>query len=384
MKIALLGIGTVGGGVRQIIDQALGMTGRLQISHILIRPEHDKTDPRMTDDYADILGDPEVEVVVEAIGGLEPAHTYVRQALESGRHVVSSNKKMLAAYYPELLAIARQKNVRLLYEGSCGGGIPWLAALARLKRIDHIQSFQGILNGTTNYILSNMTEKGRDFAEMLSQAQELGYAEADPTDDIDGLDVRCKVCLSAVQAFDVYLKPESIPAYGIRHVTAQDIAWAGAHGYTIKLVGSGFRTGQGICAQVMPMLVSDRNLLAHVGANLNAVSACSDTLGVSTYIGQGAGRNPTAHAVVQDILEIAEQPQLPMNEVQTAENDLSGVQGVYYLSGRPAETLRDLQNPDIPDALVTRKMPLAELLERLSKLDSQLPFVAQLEETDKG
>ena len=196
MKIGLLGHGVVGGGVRKIIDEGATWEVReLEVVRILVKDEVEMTDPRTTMDPDDILNDPQIEVVAECMGGLEPAHTLAKKALQKGKHVVTSNKKMLATYCEDLFETARQNGVTVHYEASCGGGIPWMASLDRTRRVDDIDSFRGIFNGTTNYILSRMYSEGTDFAQMLKEAQKLGYAERDPSDDIDGHDVKYKVVL---------------------------------------------------------------------------------------------------------------------------------------------------------------------------------------------
>jgi len=240
MKIGLLGHGVVGGGVSRIID-----TGRseevkqLEVVKILVKDESECTDERCTTNADDILNDPEIDAVCECMGGLEPAHTFVKRALEAHKHAVTSNKKMLANYFDELLSIAEENGVQLLYEATAGGGIPWMANLRSIRRIDEVDRFRGIFNGTTNYMLSHMESEQADFDEMLEKAQSLGYAERDPSDDIDGFDVRYKVMLSAAAAFDAVIDPAEIITFGIRNIRKGDIAWANEHGKSVKLIGSG-------------------------------------------------------------------------------------------------------------------------------------------------
>ena len=199
MKIGLLGHGVVGKGVSRICDAS----EILQIKRILVKDDWELTDPRCTQNVQEILDDPEIDVVVECMGGIEPARSFLMKALQNGKHIVTSNKKMLANCSKELFAEAKKNNVSIHYEATCGGGIPWMASLERILRIDPIDSFRGIFNGTTNYILSRMDEESLEFEPLLKEAQKLGYAEQNPSDDIDGMDVRYKVALSCMKAFKV-------------------------------------------------------------------------------------------------------------------------------------------------------------------------------------
>lgn len=377
MKIAVLGHGVVGGGVSEIVDTRFTGPENPEVAYILVPQGSDRTDPRMTDCYEDILEDDSVLVVAECIGGLEPARTYVKQALERGKHVVTSNKKMLATFFKELAECAAAHHVTIRFEATCGGGIPWMAALERLRRVDEVISFRGILNGTTNYILSNMSETGMAFSDALEQAQKLGYAEADPTDDIDGYDVGYKCCLSAVQAFGALIDPADIPVFGIRQISAADIAWARKHHKTIKLIGSGFKTEHGISLSVMPEFLDEKSVLAALRSNLNGIEAVSTTLGPSTYIGQGAGRYPTAHAVVQDMMTIAQNPHAAVTSAVERELDLSGLSGRYYLSAE--EVLpEEIRDPEVTDGFVTRFMALRGLMDLLKSRNLTKVFVAKL------
>ena len=301
MKIGLLGHVVVGSGVRKIIDE---MNSDMEVAMILVKNESEVTEERITTNADMILNRPDIDLICECMGGLEPAHTFVKKAILNGKHVVTSNKKMLATFAEELFPLAKEHNVILAYEACVGGGIPWIHELNHVNRLEPVRAFNGIFNGTTNYILSRMQDEGKDFDEMLKEAQKAGYAEADPSDDIDGFDVRYKVALSAMCAFDAYVKPEDIPTYGIRNILKQDTDYAKEHGYVIKLIGSGSRNNDELTACVRPMLLKKNDLLSGVGLNFNGIQSVSDTLGPATYVGQGAGCLPTAHAVVQDILDV--------------------------------------------------------------------------------
>lgn len=197
--------------------------------------------------------------------GVEPAHSYVKRALDAGKHVVTANKKMLAVYAGELFDLARRKGLVLAYEASVGGGIPWIDNIKHIQRLEPVTAFQGIFNGTSNYILSQMAEKDLDFAACLKEAQELGYAEKDPSDDIDGGDVCYKICLSALTAFGKIADPRQVDQWGIRHLTKEDFAWAKANGRTIKLLGRGRQAGEKLSLQVLPVMLKKASLLGGQG-----------------------------------------------------------------------------------------------------------------------
>lgn len=306
MQVGLLGHGVVGSGVRRIIDDMNAKKNAcLCIKRILVKGENEMVEDRMTRNIDDIILDHDIQLVVECMGGKEPAHTFVERALESRKHVVTSNKKMLASYGDELFELARKNGVKLLYEASVGGGIPWMAEIRRIRRIDDIECFEGIFNGTTNYILSRMDAEGCEFDEMLVQAQSLGYAERDPSDDIDGHDIAYKTALSCLAAFDCYVDPQEIPVWGIRNITKKDMEYANEHGFSIKLLGKGEKKDGILQCSVMPCFVPKGGTFASVPLNYNAISSVSETLGKAVFTGQGAGSLPTAHAVVQDMLDIA-------------------------------------------------------------------------------
>ena len=269
MKIALLGYGTVGRGVDQIIRDRVGS---VEVARILELPDR-LSDPRMTSDYNEIVSDPDIDLVVECMGGVEPAHTFIMRALASGKHVVTSNKAVVAAHFAEFAEAALYNRVSLFIEASVGGGIPWVAGIEKARRIDEISSFKGIMNGTTNYIVYQMLKDGAEFADVLAEAQELGYAERDPSADIDGIDVMNKTIITASAAFDVACTHD-LPVSGIRNLTK---------------------------AVALPV----DSLEAHVPSNFNLVTLDGQTVGELKFYGQGAGSLPTGNAIVQDVLDCA-------------------------------------------------------------------------------
>lgn len=299
MDIAILGYGTVGRGVDQIVADVDG----IEVTRILDLPDN-CVGPRMTSDYAQIVDDPAIEVVVECMGGLEPAHTFIMQALSAGKSVVTSNKAVVAAFFDEFARTAEANGACLLIEATCGGGIPWIASIEKARRVDEVTRFSGILNGTTNFIVDSMLKNGADFAETLARAQELGYAEADPSADIDGIDVKNKTIISASVAFDVACTAE-FPVTGIRSLTKADLDLLGATGRVVKLIGHGVARDGRYAVAVEPMALPAASLEANVPSNFNLVTLEGATIGELKFYGQGAGSLPTGNAMVQDVLDFA-------------------------------------------------------------------------------
>jgi len=291
-----------------------------------------RADDRTVTDVQDILNDSSIDTVVEVMGGIHPAFEFVSAALKAGKNVVTANKALVAAYYEELLQLARENNVVFRCTAAVGGGIPWLVNLARCRRVDTIQSLWGIMNGTTNYILSSMTAQDVDFPQVLKKAQELGYAEADPTADIDGHDIRRKLAISVGVAFDAAVKEAEIPTFGIRSITAADIQAFRGMERTCKLLAFGQMTPDGVAAYVEPTLFTADRLETAVGSNFNLISYLSDNAGVQSYYGQGAGRFPTAYNVVSDCLDIlAGEKDFYTKKSVPAEIASDGVSHAYYV-----------------------------------------------------
>ncbi len=300
MKIALLGYGTVGRGVDQIITSRVAS---IEVKRILELPDR-LTDPRMTSSYDEIIDDPEIELVVECMGGVEPAHTYIMRALTAGKHVVTSNKAVVAAYFSEFVEAANASGASLMIEASVGGGIPWIAGIRKVRRIDEVESFSGIMNGTTNYIVYAMLKDDAEFEDVLAEAQRLGYAERDPSADIDGIDVKNKTIITATVAFDVACTKD-LPVEGIRNLTKADLLLFGKDGLTVKLLGRGVQKDGRYAVAVEPVAVTAESLEANVPTNFNLTTLYGATVGELKYYGQGAGSLPTGNAIVQDVLDIA-------------------------------------------------------------------------------
>lgn len=303
MKAAILGFGTVGSGAYEILrDNAAGVT----VKRILDLRVPEGYEGLVTTDYNDILNDPEIGIVAEAMGGLHPAYEFVTAAMKAGKSVVSANKHLICHYYRELHELAAECGVSLRFTPAAGGGIPWLYNLRRVKRADEILSLRGIMNGTTNYILDAMTNLGSDFADVLATAQQLGYAERDPSADIDGWDVRRKCALSASIAFDAAYTEDDIPTLGIREIRQEDIAFFHALGLVCKLLAFAVKSGDNSCAYVEPTLLPAGAVEGAVGTNYNCITLVGRYVGRLSFIGQGAGKYPTGHALAADMLDLAE------------------------------------------------------------------------------
>ena len=378
MKIGLLGFGVVGRGVYDILADREDVS----VGKILCRRDLGALSAPTTRDMADIVNDPEIDAVVEVMGGLHPAYEYVEAALKAGKHVVTSNKHLLCHYYRELTALAKAHGVTLRGTAAVGGGIPWLTNLEKASRADRIRKVSGIMNGTTNYIMDAMNKSDVDFGEVLRQAQELGYAEADPSADIDGWDIQRKLIISAGVAFGVCLKEEDVPVFGIRNVNAGDIRRFKAHGRTCKLIASAEKLSDSVAAYVEPTLLTADALEAAVPANFNLISFDAEYAGKQSFFGQGAGRYPTAYNVVQDLLDIAGGKQgFYTDEFIAAETNNAGALHPYYV--RTAAKLPELEavvREDWDGAVITLPVSVAQMHSLLGKMLEQDPqsFIAGL------
>ena len=313
MKVAIMGYGVVGSGVAEVIgrnaDIIAKKTGILpELSHILdIRDfPGDPFASFLTKEFADILEDDETGIVVETMGGLEPAFTFVSACLERGKHVVTSNKELVAKKGDVLLALAEKHNVNFLFEASVGGGIPIIRPLIRCLAGNRVEEIAGILNGTTNFILTKMIMEDMDFADALALAQKKGYAEKDPTADVAGIDACRKICILASLAFGTHIYPDGVPTKGITDVTLDDVKAAAAAGYVIKLIASAKQLENGrLALRVSPTLVKKESMLAGVNGVFNACLVRGDAVGDVLLYGQGAGKLATASAVVGDVIDCA-------------------------------------------------------------------------------
>ena len=312
-KIAILGFGVVGSGVAEVLTQNKSIIEKklaesIEIKYILdLRdfPDSPFAD-KVIHDFNIILADPEISIVAEMMGGSHPAYDFSKACLLAGKNVVTSNKEVVSKFGTELLEIAKQNNVRYLFEASVGGGIPIIRPINNDLTANKITSIDGILNGTTNYILTQMNEHGTSFAEALKDAQIKGYAEADPTADIEGIDAARKICILSALSFGKCLCADTISRQGITQITADDFAIAKSLGYTIKLIGHSEIIKSKIYADVAPRFVPLSNPLAHISDVYNGILVGANMLDNVLFYGKGAGKLPTASAVTADIIDIAE------------------------------------------------------------------------------
>lgn len=313
INIALLGAGTVGGGVYKLLhdmkDELPYRTGAvLNVKKVLVR---DVSKPRdgiepsvLTSDWSEIINDEDIQIIVELMGGIEPAKTYVCDALRAGKQVVTANKDLLAEYGEEVMAEAEKKESDLLFEAAVAGAIPIIRPLKQSMAGNNISEIMGIVNGTTNYILTKMSETGMDYSEALAQATDLGYAEADPTADVEGYDAGRKMAIMASIAFHSRVVFSQVYTEGITKITADDIKYAKEFGYVIKLLGVARNTDSGIEVKVHPMLIHEDHPLAGVRNAFNAVFVHGDAMDDIMFMGRGAGQMPTASAVMGDVIDV--------------------------------------------------------------------------------
>jgi homoserine dehydrogenase len=314
--LGMIGLGTVGSGVVQLLAQHK----QLQLKKIAVRdPKKERAaSPKcpITDDVSEIIDDPEIEVLVEVMGGEEPALSYIRRALEKRKHVVTANKEVLAKHGPSLFQLARDKGVTIFFEASVAGGIPLISTIQRGLGANQFAAVTGILNGTTNFILSNMEEKGLSYDSVLAEAQRLGFAEADPSADVDGHDVAYKLSILAALSFQRFVRPADIYREGIRSISPDDLALAKEFGYRLKLVGTARNTtpsnkNGALAVRVHPTLVPLGHPLAAVSGSNNCILVTGDAVGEIIMVGPGAGSLPTASAVVGDVINLESALKLP-------------------------------------------------------------------------
>ena len=313
-KIALLGMGTVGGGVYETIEKQkeempFKIGAALEVVKVLVRNKAKYADripaEKLTDVWEDVIGDDSIDIVVEVMGGIEPARTYIKAALEKGKHVVTANKDLMAMHGHELLELAGEHHCDLLFEAAVAGGIPIIRPLKQCLAGNNITEIMGIINGTTNFILTKMKEDGMDFGEALQLATDLGYAEADPTADIEGYDAGRKLAIMASIAFHTSVTFDDVFTEGITKITAKDMRYAKEMGCSIKLLGIAKNTETGIEVKVHPTMIPENHPLAAVNDSFNAVFVHGDAVDDAMFYGRGAGALPTGSAVVGDIMDVA-------------------------------------------------------------------------------
>jgi homoserine dehydrogenase len=313
LTVGMLGCGIVGSGVVRLLQDHAGeiagrLGARLQVGPVAVRTlsrDRDITVPGLTTDPAAVVGDPDVDIVVEVMGGIEPARGLITEALKAGKSVVTANKELIATFGAELVALAHDQGARLEYEAAVAGGIPIIKPLKESLAGDRVRKVLGILNGTTNYILTKMSEEGVSFGDALAEAQRLGYAERDPSADIEGYDAASKAAILASLAFDTKVVAGDVYREGITRITATDIANAARMGYAIKLLGIAEETDGQVGVRVHPALIPTTHPLASVRESFNAVFVEAEAVGDLMFYGRGAGSLPTASAVMGDIVTVA-------------------------------------------------------------------------------
>lgn len=354
VKVGLLGLGTVGGGVVNVLTRNAAEIARragrgIEIAHAAAQAYNidvihglDRIGP-ITSDPFEVVDNPELAIIIELIGGYTPALELVLRAIDRGKHVVTANKALIARHGNEIFAAAQARGVTVAFEAAVAGGIPIIKALREGLAANHIEWIAGIINGTSNFILTEMRDKGREFADVLAEAQARGYAEADPTFDIEGIDAGHKLTILGSLAFGIPLQLERIAIEGITQVDALDVAYAGQLGYRIKHLGIARRTGKGVELRVHPTLIPARRLIANVEGVMNAVLVKGDAVGPTLYYGAGAGSEPTASAVLADVVDVVRAlttdpenrvPHLAFQSAQLVDTPvlpLAEIETAYYL-----------------------------------------------------
>ncbi len=356
MRIGLLGFGVVGRGVYDLTASRDDM----QVAKVVCLEDVSLPDAVVTKDFQDVLNDDSIDTVVEAMGGLHPAYEFVRAAMEAGKHIVTSNKALVATFYDELIPLAKEKGICFRCTAAVGGGIGWLSELERARRMQTIEKVGGIMNGTCNYILDSMTRLGLTYADALAQAQQLGYAEANPTTDVEGIDTWHKLILSSNIGFGISLNADSVPAAGISKIKASDVENFKAHNLVCKLVSTGKCADGKVSAYVQPTLFPVGEPESAVPANYNLITLVGSASGRMSFYGQGAGRYPTAYNVVQDCADVLAGRGFysPYGGKVSAENTdtLS-----YYVSGATDAWLQANTQQVWGDAVVTAPVSVVEM-----------------------
>ena len=392
VQIAVLGYGTVGSGVVEVIDTNHESINRkagdeINIKYVLDLRDFpgDPVQEVLVHDFETIINDPEVAVIVEVMGGMEPAYTYTKRALEAGKSVCTSNKELVAEHGVELLELARQKNINYLFEASCGGGIPIIRPLNSSLTADEIDEVTGILNGTTNYILTKMASDGSEFEDALKEAQNYGYAERNPEADVEGYDACRKIAILSSLAYGNHIYTE-----GITKITAADIKYAVAMGTSIKLLATSRKMEEGFYAMVSPVMIDKKSPLYSVNGVFNAIFIHGNVLGDAMFYGSGAGKLPTASAVVSDVVDCAKHlHRNVMVNWSSSRLELMNIDEVanrffVRVSGTPAERKEEVEKlfgpvdivtvPGLPEefAFITRMITERSFRERAEQLDGIL------------
>lgn len=390
IKVGLLGIGTVGGGTYTVLKRNQQEITRRAGRSIAITMIADRdlerakrfadNDVIVTDNARDVVTNPDIDIVVELIGGTTIAKDLVLEAIAQGKHVVTANKALLANHGTELFSAAREKGVMIAFEAAVAGGIPIIKALREGLTANRIEWVVGIINGTANFILSEMREKSLPFAPVLDQAQQLGYAEADPTYDIEGVDAAHKITIMSAIAFGVPVQFDKAHIEGITKLTQEDISYAEELGYRIKLLGITRRAEQGIELRVHPALIPERRLIANVEGVMNAVVVKGDAVGATLYYGAGAGAEPTASAVIADLVDVTRvQTADPMHRVPMLSFQPEALSDTPILAMEAVETACYLRLP-----VIDKPGVLAEITRVLADFNISISAMIQKETTSES
>ena len=356
MKIGLLGFGVVGRGVYDLTAERDDM----QVAKVVCLEEISLPDAEVTKDFQSVLNDQSIDTIVEAMGGLHPAYEFVKAAIEAGKNIVTSNKALVATFYDELIPLAEEKGVAFRCTAAVGGGIGWLSELERARRCQSIEQVGGIMNGTCNYILDSMTRLGLGYAEALSQAQALGYAEANPTTDVEGIDTWHKLILSSNIGFGISVDPTTVPVSGISRISAEDIQSFADHGYVCKLVSTGMMEDGKLSAFVQPTLFPNGQPEAAVPANYNLITLVGSASGRMSFYGQGAGRYPTAYNVVQDCADVLAGKRFysPYGGKVSAQNDITYR---FYVRGEQDAWLAENKQDTWGSGVITKPVAVNDM-----------------------
>lgn len=398
MKAAILGYGTVGGGVADVLyenaDEIRKRVGdAVEVKYILDIREFpgDRFEEKIIHDYETILADEEIKVVCETMGGLKPAYDFTKRLLEAGKSVCTSNKELVAAYGPELLKTAKEHNCMYLFEASVGGGIPIIRPLLDCLTAEKIDEITGILNGTTNYMLTKMDKEGRDYADVLKEAQEKGYAERNPEADVEGFDACRKIAILASLNYQKTVSWEDIYTEGISKITKEDFAYASAIGRNIKLLGFCREENGKKYAMVAPFMVAEGNPLYSVNDVFNGILVHGNMVDQVMFYGRGAGKLPTASAVVSDVIEEAKNPgtasKIVWEDEKLTLNDKNELRFAYAVrvkgsfEGSGAQeifgTVSEIKNAGVEGecGFVTDVMPEGEFLDKIGKTQGVISFI---------
>lgn len=342
IHLALLGLGTVGQGVYEIVNSVKDTSFRgksIAIKKILERDTNKLTllgvpSEQIAGSIGDIVHDPDISVVISVLGGMEPEYTFIKEALSNGKHVVTSNKAIVSSHLEELLSLAIANDVTILFEASVGGGIPIISSLIETLKINEISSIHGILNGTTNYILTRMKNEKRSFDEVLKEAQRLGFAEANPSADIDGYDIMRKICILASIAFKTPVKEEDVHLRTLSNVELEDLQMAAHYGYELKYIGKAVMENGTYTISVTPTLIPKTSVISNVNEEYNIIVIDGSIIGELCFMGKGAGKDATANAVVSDVLKVINSD-IANDDIQlgstAVSSGLEGIHNEYYI-----------------------------------------------------